>query len=384
MSIAYFDCFGGISGDMALGALVDAGAEFNILEATVEALGLTGEVRVAAGRERRGHLGGTRVEVHLGPKGKSRTYRQIEAAVESADGLPARVRSLTLDALGRLGRVESDLHGEPLDDLHLHELSGADTLVDLAGVYWLLESLGVDRVYSSPLPAPRGRIGEMPLPAPASVRVLAGTGARLEPSDAGRELVTPTGAAILAAAATFERPGLQLEAVGYGFGANPAADNALAVWIGADPGVAGIVEVIETNLDDMAPNDLAALADDLMRAGALDVTITPIVMKKGRAGHALTVISDPSHTAAMTRHVFRHSSSLGMRVTRTPRVITKRDSMSVSVAGGRVRVKVKRLADDVQLAAEHDDLRRLQSESGLDLRELRRLAEDAARRRLGR
>lgn len=382
MTIAYFDCFGGISGDMALGALVDAGADPSVLEAAVEALGLRGEVSVSCGREQRGHLGGTRVNVDVGG-GRSRSYRDLEAALEIAEGLPARVRSLSLDALSRLGRAESGLHGEPLESLHLHELSGADTLVDLAGAYWLLESLGVERVYASPLPAPRGQSGEMPLPPPASLRVLAGTGAVLEPSDAGREQVTPTGAAILAAAAEFRRPGLQLAAVGYGFGSHPAADNALAVWLGEYAGAAGEVDVLETNLDDMAPNDLAALADDLMSGGALDVTTTPVVMKKGRAGHALSVICDPASTAAMTQLLLIRSSSLGLRVTRTPRVIAAREMISVSIPAGEVRVKVKRIGAHLEVAAEHDDLRRLQAAGGGDIGELRHQAEVAARARLG-
>lgn len=383
MTIAYFDCLGGMSGDMALGALVDAGGEPSVLEAAVEALGLSGEVRVGIAREQRGHLGGTRVKLEIAA-GRPRTYRQLEAALAEAEALPVRVRERSLDALGRLGRAESELHDQPLDGLHLHELSGADTLVDLAGAYWLLESLAVDRVFASPLPAPRGRLGEMPLPAPASLRVLAGTGAQLEPSDAGRELVTPTGAAILAAAAEFRRPGLRLAAVGYGFGSNPAPGNALAVWLGEDAAAAGEVDVIETNLDDMAPNDLAALADDLLRAGALDVTLTPVLMKKGRPGQTLTVMSEPSLTAAMTQHVLRHSSSLGVRVTRSPRVIADRELITVSIPAGEVRVKVKLVGDHVDVAAEHDDLRRLQAEGGGDLRELRRQAEAAARRQVGR
>lgn len=381
MTIAYFDCFGGISGDMALGALVDAGAERSVLDAAVEALGLGGEVRVAVTREERGHLGGTRVAVEV-VRTRSRTLPDLEAALEAADASEA-VRSHALEALRRLGAAESELHGIAPERLHLHELGGADTLVDLLGAFWLLESLGVDEVFASPLPAPRGALGEMPLPAPASLRVLAGTGAAFEPSDAGRELVTPTGAAILAAAARFERPGLQLRSVGYGFGAHTATANALAVWIGEPAPGADVVEILETNLDDMTPADLAALTDELMAAGALDVTISPALMKKGRPGHALAVMTAPVTTAALAQLLLARSTTLGLRVTRAPRVLAAREVITVETAAGRARVKVKRWAGAVDVAAEHDDVRALAAASGQDLRTVRRVVEDTARAQLG-
>lgn len=380
MTVAYFDCFGGVSGDMVLGALVDAGAGLSVLEASVEALGLSGEVEISAAREQRGHLGGTRVTVRAAG-GPERSYAELERTLEGAE-LPGRARDRALDALRRLGRAEAELHAQPLPSLHLHELGGADTLVDLAGAFALLDALGVDHVFASALPAPRGWLGEMPLPAPASLRVLAETGARLEPSEAGRELVTPTGAAILAAAAEFRQPTITLRATGYGFGAHPAPGNALAVWVGEEDAAIGDVDVIETNLDDMPPNDLAAMAEDLLAAGALDVTLTPLLMKKGRPGQALAVMCEPALTAAMTRMVMRHSTSLGMRVRRSARVIAAREIVTVSIPAGDVRVKVKHLPEGLDVAAEHDDLRRLAAAGAHDLRTLRRQAEDAARRLL--
>ena len=379
--IAYFDCFGGISGDMTLGALLDAGAEFAVLEAAIEALGLSGEADVTRTREQRGHLGGTRVAVRT-RAGPPRTFPQLTAAVEAAT-LPAAVRDRSLQALECIAVAESAIHDQAVEDLHLHELGGADTLVDVVGAFALLDSLAVERVYASPLPAPRGSLGPMPLPAPASLRILAGTGAVLEPSDAGRELVTPTGAAILAAAATFTRPSLVLDRVGYGFGANPAPGNALAVWIGAEPAAEAAVDVLETNLDDMAPNDLAALAADLMEAGALDVTVTPTVMKKGRPGHVLAVMSALDATARLTELLLARSTTLGLRVSRTARVTAAREVIEVDSELGRARVKVKRFGGRTEVAAEHDDLRRLAKETDRDLREVRLAVETAARAKLG-
>src|SRR5207302_957521 len=199
VTIAYFDCFSGISGDMTLGALVDCGADRALLDAVVESLHLGDEVTVEVRHETRGHAGGTRVVVEVNDR-VERTVPALRRAVEDAD-MPAPVKSPALAAINLLARAESQVHGVPEDKAHLHELGGADTLVDVVGAFWLLHALDVTQVYASPLPAPRGLKGGMPLPAPASLRVLEGTGAILQPSDETRELVTPTGAAILAAAA---------------------------------------------------------------------------------------------------------------------------------------------------------------------------------------
>src|SRR5713226_7709277 len=267
MRIAYFDCFAGISGDMTLGALLDAGADRAILDATIEALRLGDDVRIEARHELRGHAGGTRVIVHTQDL-VERTLPALRGVIAGAE-LPDEVKRPALGALERLGRAESRLHDLPEPKVHLHELGGADTLIDLVGAFWLLHNLGVRQVYASPLPAPTGRAGQMPLPAPASVRVLEGAGATFQASDEIRELVTPTGAAILAEAALFTRPSMTLRSIGYGIGARDVPANALAVWIGEEVHSQTGVTLIETNIDDMAPNLIAALCEDLMAAGAL-------------------------------------------------------------------------------------------------------------------
>jgi uncharacterized protein (TIGR00299 family) protein len=371
--VAYFDCPSGISGDMTLGALLDAGGDRALLEAAVEALGLSPEVRVDVRREERGHLGGTRVEVDFAA-GPSRTLPELQRVVAEA-GLPERVKRRSLDALDRLGRAESAVHGVPAPELHLHELSGADTLVDLVGAFWLLESLGVEDVHASALPAPRG-----PFSAPGTLRVLEGTGAVLEPDERRAELVTPTGAVILATVARFSRPALALERVGYGLGARPDPGNALAVWLGRAAAEAAVVTVVEANLDDMAPNLLAALTEDLMAAGALDVSVAPVVMKKGRPGHLLTVLADPERSEALARMVLRSSTTMGVRLSPASRLVAGRRTIEVETGMGRVRVKVKELdGRPVDVAPEYEDCRRL----GGDLATVMRLAAEAARRELG-
>jgi hypothetical protein len=382
MTIAYFDCFAGISGDMTLGALLDAGADRSLLDATVEALRLGDEVSIDVRHEQRGHAGGTRVVVHTRDR-IERTLPDLRAAVAAAE-VPDEVKRPALSALERLGRAETRLHDVPESDLHLHELGGADALVDLVGAFWLLHNLSVVQVYASPLPAPRGRAGQMPLPAPASLRVLEGTGATFQASDETRELVTPTGAVILAVAAKFSRPAMSLQSIGYGIGAREVPGNALAVWIGEEVAREAAVTMIETNIDDMAPNLIAALSEDLMALGALDVSVLPAVMKKGRPGHTLAIMASPDTAGLLTDHVLRHSTTFGVRLTNADRVIAQRRMIEVKTEFGVAHAKVKEIGGKaIDVAPEYEDCRRLARESGGDLSAVMRAVTTAARKELG-
>ena len=382
MTIAYFDCFSGISGDMTLGALIDAGADGAIVDAAVEAMRLGDEVKIEVRREARGHVGGTRVHVATSER-VERTVPVLRSVIEDAD-VPDGVKVQALAAINKLANVEARIHGVPEERLHLHELGGADTLVDLVGAFWLLRDLEVAQVYASALPAPHGLKGDMPLPAPASLRVLEGTGAIFEDAKGDQELVTPTGAAILAVVAKFERPAMSLKSIGYGIGARDMPGNALAVWVGEEVQGETGVTVIETNLDDMAPNVLAALGEDLMAEGALDVTVTPALMKKGRSGHLLTVMSPPELVARLTDHLLRHSTTLGVRMTTVQRVLAQRRIVEVKTSLGTARVKVKELGGKaVDVSPEYEDCRRIARETGQDVRHVMRLVAETARRELG-
>ena len=382
MTVAYFDCFAGISGDMTLGALIDAGGDRAIVEASIEALQLGDEVRLHVRQEARGHVGGTRVVVETADR-VERTVPVLRSIVEDAE-MPVDVKRSALDSLNRLTKAEARIHQLQEERLHLHELGGADTLVDLVGAFWLLREMEVSQVYASALPAPRGVKGDMPLPAPASVRVLEDVGAIFEAGEGGRELVTPTGAAILAVAAKFERPAMALHSIGYGIGARETPGNALAVWIGEEVRSETGVTVIETNLDDMPPNLIAALCEDLMAAGALDVSITPVLMKKGRPGHLLSVMATPGLTARLTDQLLRHSTTLGVRVTKAERITAERRVIEVQTVLGPVRAKVKELGGvAVDVSPEYEDCRRIALETGRDLRDVMRLATAAARNQLG-
>jgi uncharacterized protein (TIGR00299 family) protein len=372
--IAYFDCPSGISGDMALGALLDVGAHRAVLETTVQALGLGDEVRVTTRHEERGHLSGVRVLVECG-EGPRRNVPELEGVVAAAR-LPEPVRRRALEAIGRLARAESAVHGLPVEDLHLHELGGADTLVDLVGAFWLLDSLELDAVHASPLPIPRA-----PHTAPGTLRVLEGTGATLEPDDRRAELVTPTGAAILVTVARFERPAMTLERSGYGLGARPEPGNAVGLWLGRAVAETATVTIVETNLDDMAPNLLAALVEDLMQSGALDVTVTPVLMKKGRPGHLLSAMIEPERAEELAGTILERSTSLGVRLSSATRVLAGRRIIEVETAYGRVRVKVKELEGrPVDVAPEYEDCRRA---GGAEVAKVMREAADTARKELG-
>ena len=382
--IAYFDCFGGISGDMTLGALIDAGADPTILERVLVALGLEEEVRVTRTRVERGHLGALLVGVEAGD-GSVRSLPELERLVRESPGLPERVRARTLAALDRIGDAEANVHGLPRDQIHLHELGGADTLVDLVGSFWLLEDLGIEQVYASPLPMAHGFGGAFPHPAPATARLLADAGAVLEPSSAGFEQVTPTGAAILGVTALFERPTFTARRVGYGAGGRDVPGNALRVWLGdlmevSAAGIADTVTVLETNLDDLAPIFLPALIEDLMAAGALDVSVATAQMKKGRNGQLITVLAPADRADDLARQLLRTTPTLGVRITEARRLLAERRLIEVDTELGKARVKLK-LIDGVIVEAnpEYDDCRRLARESGRDLREVMRLVAEAAR-----
>ena len=378
--IAYFDCFSGISGDMVLGALIDAGGDPALLDRVLSALGLEEEVSIELRREERGHVGGQRVVVRAG-EGSVRALPELQRLVSEAPDIPERARNRALAALRQLGQAESRVHGVPVDEIHLHELGGADTLVDLVGAFWLLDQLEVEEVYASPLPAERGMAGDLPLPAPAALQLLADAGAVLEPVESPVELVTPTGAAILAVTARFERPVIRPRVIGYGVGGRDRPGNLLRIWLGDAAGrTEDTVIVLETNLDDMAGNLVAALVEDLMQAGALDVSVAPALMKKGRPGHLVTVIAARDRATGLTDLLLRGSSTLGVRITETRRVIAERQVVEVATELGPARVKVKYLdGTAIEWAPEYEDARRLARESGRELREVIRLVAEAAR-----
>jgi uncharacterized protein (TIGR00299 family) protein len=357
----YLDCIGGLAGDMLLAALLDAGAAEERLAALPEQLGI-GPVEIRVERVERHGIGALHVEVVPPDAPPPRTWRAMRELIERAE-LPERGRAVAIDALGRLATAEATIHGGPVDDVHFHEIGGVDTLVDVCGAGVLLHDLGVERVFCSPLPFARGLVsaahGVLPVPAPATLELL--RGAQLEGAEGGKELVTPTGAALAAALAESfgPLPPFTLERVGYGAGTDDLPDrpNVLRMLLGSlAPAPAAEVVVLETNLDDLNPELVPDAVERCLDAGALDVWTVPALMKKGRPGIVLSALARPADERAVATALLEETSTLGVRVSRLRRYELERQEHVVELAGGSVRVKLGLLDGRVvNVAPEHDD-----------------------------
>ncbi len=379
--IVYFDCYSGISGDMTLGALVDAGVDPEALRAEVAKLGLAGyELRFD--RVERQGISGTHAVVAL-DSSIPQPHRHLSDLVAILDrsSLSPSVRDRAKAIFSTLAEAEAKVHGVPMDHVHFHEVGAVDALVDVVGAVAGLELLGVQEVFASPLPTGKGTVktahGLLPVPAPATMEILAGVGAPLRPLDVEAELVTPTGAAILATLATFRQPDMRLRAVGYGFGTKqlPWA-NALRLWVGepAESREPGETSLIEANLDDMTAEALGFAMERLFAAGALDVFFTPIQMKKNRPAVMLSVISPLDREREMASMVLRETTTLGVRISRTGRVTAERRVETVDTPLGPIRVKVKSFEGKVSCSPEYEDCARIARERGLSFLEVMRVA----------
>jgi len=361
-TIAYLDCVGGLAGDMLLAALLDAGASHDVLHDAVRALGL-GDVKVEVSRTERHGIAATHVEVIEDVAPAERRAGALIEAVARADLAP-HVAEAALDALDRLIRAESTIHRVTSDDLVVHEAGGSDTLIDIVGAFALLDALGVERVVCSPIPYARGLIGTrhgtIPGPGPAVLALLGG--ALLTGVDAESELVTPTGAAIVATVATSfgELPAMRLDAVGYGAGSRDLRlrPNLLRIVLGTEhaPLAHTDVALLATTLDDLLPELVPDVADACRAAGALDVWTAPVQMKKGRPGVEITAVARPVAEQAVARALLTHTTTLGVRVSHARRYELDRAFREVEVDGHLVRVKLGVLDGRVVNAVpEHDD-----------------------------
>ena len=397
MAIAYLDAFSGISGDMTVGAFLDLGMPLGILEFGLNALDVQGYRLDVAPRVRSG-IRATKFSVDLGrpdpgvfvpavtphahgavrtrtAHGPHRPYREIRALLDRA-ALSPRVRERAQQVFRALAVAEGKVHGVSPDEVAFHEVGAIDAIVDVVGTALCLEHFGVEELLVSPLPLGSGFVqtqhGTMPVPAPATLELLRGFPVR--PEDGAKELVTPTGAAIVAALA---RPGAAGEivpgAIGYGAGERELADrpNLLRIVLGerADappaPSVAasagpGLLHetmmVLEANVDDMNPEFLPAAVEALFAAGARDVTLAPVTMKKGRPGTLLQVIAEPAERERIAGVMLRETSTIGVRTHAVERLVLPREQRTVETPFGAIRVKVVTLPDGSRRAApEHDD-----------------------------
>jgi uncharacterized protein (TIGR00299 family) protein len=373
--ILYIDCVGGVAGDMLLGALLDAGADGEEVRRALSATGIDGlELRLE--RVERHGIAATQVDVVAPSEHVHRTWREVRAIVESAS-LPAWAEARALDAFRRLATAEGLIHHMPPEDVQFHEVGSLDAIGDVIGACVAAASLGADEITCSPLPTSRGFVraahGHLPLPAPATLEILREAGAPLVPLEVGAELVTPTGAALVAALATTfgPYPAMVPRQIGYGAGTRDPVDvpNLVRVVLGDAP-VPSLertspVYLIEANLDDLLPELVPDAAAAATAAGALDVWTVPAQMKKGRPGFVLCALARPNDREAVAGSLLRHTSTLGVRIARYDRYELERDWVTVEVAGGAVRVKRGWLGGEVvNLAPEHDDCAALAARIG--------------------
>ena len=357
--VIYFDCFSGISGDMILGALCDAGLDVAALRALLETMNLPGW-SIEAVRETRGWLTGTRMHVHAPEQATHRHLRDVTDIITQS-GLPAVVKQTAQRIFGKLADAEAHIHGVSAADVHFHEVGALDAIVDIVGIAAGLHLLGIEHVYASPLPLGSGwdkaAHGDIPVPAPATLHLLQQAQAPIVPDEAGFELVTPTGAAVLATLATFKRPAMALQQVGYGFGKKiTPRPNALRVWVGEVGASESALVLLECNIDDQPAEQLAYVCTQALALGARDVWQQPITMKKGRAALLVSVLVDRDREDQLVDLLMRQTSTLGMRRSLVERHVAERTIVTVETQYGQVRVKVKVWRGDVIGAApEYED-----------------------------
>jgi hypothetical protein len=375
MTIVYFDCVAGASGDMVLGSLVALGAPLGEVERRLRDLPLSGFRLSSRSVERHG-FAALKLQVDTEETSSHRHWGEIDRLLRDAP-LPDRVRRRALDTFTLLARAESEAHGVPVERVHFHEVGAIDAIVDIVGTAWALELLGVDRCHASEIPQGRGFTraahGLLPVPAPATLRILEGAAVRMTEIEA--ELTTPTGAALLRALCeTIGGPvGIRPRRTGIATGARDLAErpNILRAVLGEPTGVgdsAGAVDVIETTIDDMNPQLYGHLTETLFQSGALEVFLTSVQMKKGRPGVLVTALVDPARSAAVIERLFAESTTIGVRVRREGRVELKRSSAEVETPLGRVRVKSAILpSGEERRVPEYDDLKRLAHATGRPL-----------------
>ncbi|UOY00340.1 nickel pincer cofactor biosynthesis protein LarC [Blastococcus sp. PRF04-17] len=382
--IGWLDLSAGASGDMLLGALVDAGVPLDVPAAAVAALPVEDVRLVTEGTTRHG-LGATRVHVHAPPSQHSRTWADVQAILAEAE-LPTAVREGALAVFERLAVAEGRVHRMPPEDVHFHEVGALDALADVVGVVAGFEHLALTRLTASPVTlgsgAARGAHGVVPIPGPAVLELLAGVPVQAGP--VAREMCTPTGAALLAARVDewTTLPPMRVERVGVGAGGRDPEElpNVVRLVLGApDEATPPGAVVLETNVDDLDPRLWPGVLDALFAAGASDAWLTPILMKKGRPAHTLSALCRPRQVAAVRAAVFAHTSTIGLRVVPVGKTALERVSTSVPLLGGQVGVKVAVHAGRVvNVSVEFEDVAALARDLGIPVKEALRAATAAA------
>ena len=375
--IAYLDCFSGISGNMLLGALLNAGLPEEVLRKSLEALQIP-DWQLEIGHNTISGLQACCVRVQAQQTTKHRHLHQIQAILEQS-ALPEAVITRSVAVFTRLAEAEAHVHGTTVEKIHFHEVGAVDAIIDIVGVISGFHYLGIEQVTCSPLPMPRGWVscahGSLPLPAPAVCELLKKI--PVYGDSLAQELVTPTGAALAAELCSSfgPMPPMTLEQTGYGAGTMLRKDgrpNILRLMIGRCPAAEEVqqVEIIETHLDDWNPELWPHVSEKLMEAGALDVSLVPIQMKKGRPGFLLRLIADPAHGTRLKEIILNETSSIGLRFHTMQRMTLPREIMEVDTPWGPVQAKKVETAAGSRVTPEYEDCRRLAEEQDLPLQKI--------------
>ncbi|HVT30307.1 MAG TPA: nickel pincer cofactor biosynthesis protein LarC [Lacipirellulaceae bacterium] len=398
MRIAYLDCASGISGDMTLGAVVDAGADLAAIQAGIDSLGLP-SCRLVAGEVKKQGFRATQITVDHEPERKHRHLHQIRAMIDGSV-VNTRQKELAKRIFQKLAEAEAKVHGTTIEKVHFHEVGAVDSIADIVASAIGIDLLGIERVVCSPVPTGRGSIqiahGRCSIPAPATGELLRGV--PLSPLDVEGELTTPTGAAIVAALSNEfgPLPAMTVESIGYGAGQKDFPQpNILRLFVGAAasatvsnatstpdhrPRTEAIV-LLETNLDNASGEMIGHAIDRLWSAGALDVSITPIQMKKGRPGVIVSVQARPADAEQLEAVLFAETPTLGVRRSTVVRTTLAREQATAQTLWGPVTGKVAILPDGTtRFTAEYEIARRIAEERGASLADVIAASQEAYRR----
>jgi pyridinium-3,5-bisthiocarboxylic acid mononucleotide nickel chelatase len=390
MKILYYDCFAGISGDMNLGAMIDLGVDQKYLLKELGNLPID-SYKIKIYKDKRGGITGTKVDVIVPPQKKSssrhtlkkRTFRDIIRMIKQSN-LSANVKKISIDIFTCLARVEGKIHGHKIEDVHFHEVGAIDSIIDIIGAAICLDYLNVDKVISSPIQLGSGIIncshGTFPVPAPATAEILQGI-----PIKAGLvpfEATTPTGAAIIAVTAAYftEKIDFTPQKIGYGLGSKDSTiPNVLRLFLGeisantekADDPETGVAIIIECNIDDMNPELYDALMERLFVAGAHDVFLTPIIMKKSRPAVMVSVLCDVGKQKAIEEVLWLNSSTFGLRSYKVAKSMLRRETVKVKTEYGEITVKSGYLNERIiKSKPEYEDCKRLAKENGVTIQDI--------------
>ena len=387
MRIGILEPFSGISGDMTVGALIANGLDPEFIRSLPTRLGIDG-VDVTVSAVIRAGIASTKVDFAIPPQPHGRHLKHIRAILEKSDA-PPPVRAKADAIFLAITKAEAEIHGTTLERVHLHEVGAVDSILDIVGSVWGFHLLGIERIHHTPPMVGDGTVtaahGEMPVPAPATLKLLEGIAFRSGPPGSG-ELVTPTGAALLKILSAGEPPAGYLPIrSGYGAGTKdfPKRANALRLTIADAEGQAEAESLVElvADIDDMSPEYIAAMSDAVREAGALDVTLLSTIMKRGRPGTRIEVLARIETVAACERILFLESSTLGVRRRFVTRTALERSTETVEVLGHSISVKLAVLPDGTRRAKpEFVDVQRVSLATGRPLQDIFRLALTSAER----